>query len=309
MDKQQQNQEIITIARFPRDETGSPDLIQEIAGSLTAKAALEQAIRWLQPGPGARADAEILLGHVLEKPRHWPYVWPETPLTTLACRRFQALIERRAAGVPIAYLIGRCEFWSLELSVSPPVLIPRPDTECLVEVALECIPQRAKWRIADLGTGAAPIALALARERADCRIIATDISTTALAIARQNLNDHGITNVILRQGDWFDALDRNDYHLIVSNPPYVATDDPHLLGDIRFEPSLALTSGPEGLDAISHLARHAPAYLKPSGWLILEHGFEQGKTVRSLLRALRYQRITTRRDYGGQERITLGQRG
>nr|VFK78693.1 MAG: [protein release factor]-glutamine N5-methyltransferase [Candidatus Kentron sp. SD] len=271
----------------------------------TLGAALERAVRLLDVcSPTPRADAEILLGHVLGKPRHWPYVWPEQSFSTSVRERFEHFIARRISGVPVAYFTGRREFWSLELSVTPDTLIPRPETECLVEVALALIPEKAKWRIADLGTGAAPIALALANERTDCRITGTDISAAALEVAKKN--GRGCTNSVFRRGDWFSALDQTNYHMIVSNPPYVPANDPHLArGDIRFEPSLALIGGPEGLDAIRHLAIGAPEYLISGGWLILEHGFDQGKRVRCLLREFGYGGVMTRRDYGGRERITL----
>jgi len=270
---------------------------------------LEQAIRLLGPGsPSARADAEILLGHVLGKPRHWPYVWQEQPFATQAYERFRRLLDRRISGVPVAYLTGQCEFWSLDLFVTFDTLIPRPETECLVEAALGVIPEKTKWRIADIGTGAGPVALALANERTDCLITATDISVAALAVAQQNTRKHEATNVIFRQGNWFGALDRRDYHVVISNPPYVATDDPHLLmGDVRFEPPRALIGGSNGLDAIGHIASRARKYLRVDGWLILEHGFDQGNEVRSLLKRLHYGEVTTRRDYGGRERITLAQ--
>nr|VFK54006.1 MAG: [protein release factor]-glutamine N5-methyltransferase [Candidatus Kentron sp. TUN]VFK56044.1 MAG: [protein release factor]-glutamine N5-methyltransferase [Candidatus Kentron sp. TUN] len=276
--------------------------------ALILRPVLEQAVRALTPySPSPRADAEILLGHVLGKPRYWPYVWQERPLTVPECQQFQGLIDRRIFGMPVAYLIGQCGFWSFDLSVTSDTLIPRPETECLVEAALDIIPKKAKWHIADLGTGAAPIALALARECQGCLITATDISVAALGVARQNARKYKNTkNIDFRQGNWFDALSRRDYHLIVSNPPYVATDDPHLSsGDVRFEPPQALIGGPEGFDAIRHIAIEARSYLRFGGWLILEHGFDQGEPVRSFLHKLDYGKVTTRRDYGGRERITL----
>nr|VFJ63933.1 MAG: [protein release factor]-glutamine N5-methyltransferase [Candidatus Kentron sp. FW] len=272
----------------------------------TLRSALEESIHALIPvSPSPRADAEILLGYVLGKPRHWPYVWDQ-PFTAPEYQRFRDLMERRISGVPVAYLTGQREFWSLDLSVTSDTLIPRPETECLVEAALDIIPEKARWRIADLGTGAGPIGLALARECPDCLISATDISAPALAMARENAGKHGVTNLVFRQGDWFDALDQVGYHMIVSNPPYVATGDPHLSkGDARFEPRGALMGGLGGLNAIGHIATGAPDHLRPGGWLILEHGFDQGERVRSLLRKLRYSGVSTRRDYGGLERVTL----
>jgi len=220
-------------------------------------------------------------------------------------------------------MTGRRGFWSLVLRVTPDVLIPRPDTETLVAVALALIPADAAWRIADLGTGAGPVALAVARERPACRIVATDISAAALAVARKNAEEHGADNVIFRAGDWFAALEESPpahgdfppsragaYSLILSNPPYVATDDPHLAqGDVRFEPKLALAGGPEGLDAIGHIARYARRYLAPGGWLALEHGYDQGARARALLDGFGYREINTRRDDGGQERVTWAKWG
>ena len=291
--------------------------------SPTIGTALGQAIGTLAPhSPSARADAEILLGYVLGKPRHWPYVWGDDVFSPSEYDRFQHLVDRRVSGVPVAYLTGRRWFWSLDLLVTPDVLIPRPETESLVEAALEIIPKAARWRVADLGTGAGPVALALARERPGCRITATDISAPALEAAKRNARRHKIENIAFQEGSWFDALadvmadasgetDRADcrsrYHVIVSNPPYVAADDPHLSrGDVRFEPVLALAGGPDGLDPIRHIARGARAHLMQGGWLLLEHGYDQGKRVRALLDGFRYERITALRDDGGRERITLG---
>nr|VFJ56722.1 MAG: release factor glutamine methyltransferase [Candidatus Kentron sp. FM]VFJ57755.1 MAG: release factor glutamine methyltransferase [Candidatus Kentron sp. FM]VFK11730.1 MAG: release factor glutamine methyltransferase [Candidatus Kentron sp. FM] len=287
--------------------------------SPTIGTALEQAIGTLAPhSPSARADAEILLGHVLGKPRHWPYVWQDHAFSPSEYERFRHLVDRRVLGGPVAYLTGRRRFWSLDLSVTPDVLIPRPETESLVEAALAIIPKAARWRVADLGTGAGPVALALARERPGCRITATDISAPALETARRNARRHKMENIAFQEGSWFDALAdasgetapadcRSCYHVIVSNPPYVAADDPHLSrGDVRFEPALALAGGPDGLDPIRHIARGARAHLMQGGWLLLEHGYDQGKRVRALLDGFCYERITSRRDDGGRERVTLG---
>nr|VFK04668.1 MAG: release factor glutamine methyltransferase [Candidatus Kentron sp. H]VFK04830.1 MAG: release factor glutamine methyltransferase [Candidatus Kentron sp. H]VFK07741.1 MAG: release factor glutamine methyltransferase [Candidatus Kentron sp. H] len=250
---------------------------------------------------------------MLGKPRYWPYVWGENILSPPEHERFQRLIDRRATGYPIAYLTGERAFWSFDLLVTEDVLIPRPETECLVQTALDIIPKGAKWRVADLGTGAGPVALALARERPNCRVTATDLSAAALRVAKRNARKHKIGNVAFQEGSWFDAFRPDapangmDYHLIVSNPPYVAMEDPHLLeGDVRFEPALALVGGPDGCDAIGHIAHGARKHLGPGGWLILEHGYDQGKQVRALLGELDYCEVKTRRDYGEQDRITLG---
>ncbi|MGN6313584.1 MAG: peptide chain release factor N(5)-glutamine methyltransferase, partial [Rhodanobacteraceae bacterium] len=217
-----------------------------------------------------------------------------------------ALIARRARGEPIAYLIGSRGFHALELRVSPDVLIPRPETELLVELALARIPVDAECRVADLGTGSGAIALSIARERPRARVLATDASGAALAVARDNARRLNLTNVGFAQGDWCAALgDGCDFDLIVSNPPYIAEDDPHLReGDLRFEPRAALASGADGLDAICAIVRDARAHLRGGGWLLLEHGFAQGAQVRALLQESGYREVFTERDLEGRERTT-----
>lgn len=258
----------------------------------------------------ARLDAEVLLGHVLGKPRSFLYAWPEHALTDSQATAFEALVSRRARGEPVAHLTGHREFWSFTLEVNQHVLIPRPETEHLVELALECIPREASWRIADLGTGSSAIALAIARERPRCMVVATERSAPAMALAKRNARRLGTGNVGFVQTDWCSALASGSCHMVVSNPPYVAAGDPHLVtGDVRFEPREALVGGKQGLDAIRAIAGDARRCLRPGGWLLLEHGYTQGKTVRSLLSELGYAAVDTVRDLGGRERATKARVG
>jgi release factor glutamine methyltransferase len=258
-------------------------------------------------GADARLDAELLLAHALGVSRARLYAWPEDEPDTVQRAAFERLVEAREQGEPIAYLTGRREFWSLELSVTPHVLIPRHETELLVELALERIPRDRAFRIADLGTGSGAIALALARERPLARVTATDASATALDVARGNAERLGVGNVGFAAGDWYAALGDARFDLIVSNPPYVAADDAHLAqGDLRFEPASALASGADGLDAIRHIVAGAPAHLADGGALLLEHGFDQSVRVRALLDAAGFVDVRSVRDAAGHERVTLG---
>jgi release factor glutamine methyltransferase len=258
-------------------------------------------------GADARLDAELLLAHALGVSRARLYAWPEEEPDTVQRATFERLVEAREQGEPIAYLTGRREFWSLELRVTPHVLIPRHETELLVELALERIPRDRAVRIADLGTGSGAIALALARERPLARVTATDASATALDVARGNAERLGVGNVGFAAGDWYAALGDARFDLIVSNPPYVAADDAHLAqGDLRFEPASALASGADGLDAIRHIVAGAPAHLVDGGALLLEHGFDQSVRVRALLDAAGFVDVRSVRDAAGHERVTLG---
>lgn len=255
----------------------------------------------------ARREAELLLLHALQRPRAWLYAHADEALEAGQALRFDALLARRAHGEPLAYITGMREFWSLELAVTPQVLIPRPETELLVELALTRIPQGSKVEIADLGTGSGAIALALARERPQSAVLATDASSAALAVARANAERCGIGNVTFAQGDWCAALGGRRVHVIVSNPPYIAADDPHLArGDLRFEPAAALASGADGLDAIRAIVRDAPAHLQAGGWLLLEHGYAQGDAARTLLRKSGFVDISTARDLEQRDRVSTG---
>ncbi len=217
--------------------------------------------------------------------------------------RYLRLVDRRARGVPAAYILGRRGFWSLDLEVTPAVLVPRPETERLVEAALGLVRAASELQLADLGTGSGAIALALARERPRCHVIATDVSAAALALAASNARRLRLRNVEFRRGPWCAPLDRDRPALIVANPPYVAHRDPHLQGDgVRFEPHGALVAGADGLDAIREIASTAPLYLPPSGRLLLEHGAGQGEAVRGLLAARGFRDVTLLRDHAGRER-------
>ncbi|MGE4367798.1 peptide chain release factor N(5)-glutamine methyltransferase [Thermomonas sp.] len=252
-------------------------------------------------------DGELLLAEALGRSRSWLYAHPEAPVPAPARARFGALLARRQAGEPVAYLLGRQGFWSLELEVGPATLIPRPETERLVELALARLPAGQPLRVADLGTGSGAIALALARERPQARIVATDASAEALAVARRNAERLGLVQVEFRTGDWLAPLRGERFDLIVSNPPYIALGDPHLAqGDLRFEPPMALASGADGLDAIRVIVRDADRHLRPGGWLLLEHGWNQGAAVRALLEAAGFVEVATGRDLEGRERISLG---
>ena len=270
------------------------------------RSALQAAeIRFAPVHDTARLDAEVLLSHVLNCPRQRLYAWPESTIGAHQLDRFQELVERRAAGEPVAYLTGRREFWSLDLEVNSDTLIPRPETERLVEVALAVVPEDASWRIAELGTGCGALALALAKERPTCQIIATDIKLEALAVARRNADRLEVTNVEFRIGDWCRALEHARFELIVSNPPYVPESDPHLeQGDVRFEPREALAGGADGLLTLHQIAETARYHLTDGGYLILEHGFDQGARLRDLLKELGYCGIASHRDYSHQERVT-----
>jgi release factor glutamine methyltransferase len=257
--------------------------------------------------PSPRLDAEVLLMHITGLARTALITRAQELLLPEHEARLHALLTRRAQGEPIAYLTGRREFWSLELNVTPDVLIPRPDTELLVEQALARIPEDVEWTIADLGTGSGAIALAIATERPRCRLIATDSSPAALVVARGNAARPGITNVQFRQGEWLKPLAGTRLDVIVTNPPYVRADDPHLTqGDVRFEPRSALVAGTDGLDAIRSIAADAVSCLRPGGWLVFEHGYDQAQAVRALLEAHGYTMVVSCRDTAGHERITAG---
>lgn len=253
------------------------------------------------------ADAALLLAHALGKPRSWLFAHADDLLGEADAARFDALLARRVAGEPVAYLTGSRGFWTLDLAVTPATLVPRPETELLVELALARLPAVAPVRVADLGTGSGAIALALAKERPRAHVVATDASPEALEVARGNAVRNRIGNVAFRLGSWLAPLAGECFDLIASNPPYIADGDPHLSqGDLRFEPAMALSCGPDGLDAIRIIVRDAPACLRPGGWLLLEHGWDQGEAVRALLAEAGFVDAATARDLEGRDRITLG---
>jgi release factor glutamine methyltransferase len=272
------------------------------------KSLLELATRTLDTD-SARLDAEVLLAACLEKPRSHLHAWPESSVETEQLAQFLEWLQRRATGEPVAHLTGRREFWSLDLLVTPDTLIPRPETETLVALALERIPDETAVRIADLGTGTGAIALAIARERPHAEIIATDISARALDIARLNARHLGVGNVQFIEGPWCAPLPARPLHFILSNPPYIADSDPHLEeGDVRHEPRSALASGPQGLDDLQLIVRCAAAHLACNGWLIVEHGHDQGNHVRQLFAEAGYRDISHHSDDAGISRVTMGRK-
>ncbi|WP_256646367.1 peptide chain release factor N(5)-glutamine methyltransferase [Thermomonas paludicola] len=253
------------------------------------------------------ADADILLAHALGRARSWLFAHADDPLARGDAERFDGLLQRRIAGEPVAYLTGTRGFWTLDLAVTPATLVPRPETELLVDVALARIPAATTARLADLGTGSGAIALALAKERPRAQVVATDASAAALEVARGNAVRNGIGNVEFRQGDWLAALASETFDLIASNPPYIADGDPHLTqGDLRFEPAMALSCGVDGLNAIRTIAAGAPRSLNAGGWLLLEHGLEQGAAVRALLAQAGLVAVETVQDLEARDRVTLG---
>jgi release factor glutamine methyltransferase len=272
--------------------------------------ALRQGEAALTPLPHAdpTLEATLLLCEALECPRTYLMAWPERELEPAQSAAFRALVDRRRQGEPIAHILGRREFWSLSLEVTRNTLIPRPDTELLVERALERVPTDAAWCIADLGTGTGAIAAALAVERPECRIIATDRSIAALKVAERNLWRLGITQIELRRGCWWEPFEPDvRFDLVLSNPPYVAEGDPHLCqGDLPYEPRGALIAGPDGMDDLRRITQGVRAHLRPGGWLLLEHGMEQGPAVRASLGEQGLAQIRTYRDLAGHERVTEG---
>ena len=271
--------------------------------------ALREAQARLDDSEGAaRLEAEILLCEALHCDRSYLHTWPERTLDAEQQAQYQQLIARRVSGEPIAHITGLRDFWDMTLRVTADTLIPRPETELLVELALERSPPDSAWHIADLGTGSGAIALAIARERPRCQLVATDASAAALAVAQDNAGRLGVGNIEFRHGSWFVPLAGESFALILANPPYVHPEDPHLQrGDLRFEPASALSASPDGLSDLRHIIRVAREHLSPPGWLILEHGYDQGAALRQLLNEAGYQQVETFRDLAQQERTTLGQ--
>jgi release factor glutamine methyltransferase len=276
----------------------------------TLHQALQQAIAALEILPQSTPDLEagVLLCHLLGKPRSHLYARPEQTLDKAQQQAYQALIQRRLQGEPIAHITGIREFWSLALKVTPATLIPRPDSELLVERGLLHLQDVHAARVADLGTGSGAIALAIASECPDCLVDATDLSSAALVIAQENAQRLRIQNVRFHQGDWFQALTADcRYDLILSNPPYIPEQDEHLgQGDLPREPRAALVAGSDGLNDIRILCAEAGRYLKRGGWLLLEHGFEQARQVRDLLLQQGFLEVNSYRDLAGMERISEG---
>ncbi|GHD90841.1 release factor glutamine methyltransferase [Pseudocitrobacter faecalis] len=266
---------------------------------------LKQAFERLRESESPRRDAEILLGHITGKTRTFIMAFDETVLTSAERAPLDTLLARRERGEPIAHLVGMREFWSLPLAVSPVTLIPRPDTECLVEQALARLPEEP-CEILDLGTGTGAIALAIASERPDCRVTAVDFIADAVALAQQNAQTLGIDNVTILQSDWFSALAGRQFAMIVSNPPYIDEQDPHLSqGDVRFEPKTALVAADEGLADLAQIILEGRQALLSGGVMLLEHGWTQGDAVRQLFTDAGYLQAQTCKDYGNNDRLTL----
>ena len=269
----------------------------------TVKAALQAAITALS-NDAAALEAQLLLQHVLKVNRAWLIAHENDVVDEKLNGFFQALILRRLNGEPIAYILGTREFYGLTLKVTPDTLIPRPDTEALVEAALDKISQNNPNDILDLGTGTGAIALAIAAHRVNANITAVDFSHAALDVAKQNAENLNIENVAFLQSDWFSALDDYRFDVIVSNPPYIEADDAHLSA-LHYEPMAALVAGADGLDDIRHIIHDALVYLKPQGWLMLEHGYNQARQVQNLLADAGFVNIETLQDLGGNDRVTM----
>ena len=278
------------------DKAGPPSVARELAAAAARIG-----------GEDARAEAEILLAHTLARPRSWLYAHGDDSLPEEVVRRYAVLLGRRIAGEPVAYLVGRREFWSLDLEVGPATLVPRPETELLVELALARLAPGSDARVLDLGTGSGAIALAIASERPTAHVTAVDASAPALVVAQRNAARLGLERVRFLRSDWFSAVRDEAFELVLANPPYLADDDPHLReGSLPFEPASALASGPDGLDALRVICAHAPAHLQAGGWLLFEHGLAQGEAARSLLAAAGFRDIETWRDLEGRERVSGG---
>ncbi len=274
--------------------------------SINIAKALEQARREIDS-----VDARVLLQHALNSNRAHLSAHPERVLTEAEQQQFHDYVARRKDGEPVAYVIGEREFFGLNFKITPAVLIPRPETELLVEQALERLPEHHSAKLLDLGTGSGTIAIAIAEHRSLAKITAVDASENALIIAKDNaqrLLPDRAASITFIQSDWFEVLQNERFDMIVANPPYIADDDPHLAqGDLRFEPREALAAGPRGLSALAHIARNAAPRLAPGGWLLLEHGYDQGTACRDLLTAAGFSSVATHKDLAGIDRVTLGQ--
>ena len=267
--------------------------------------ALKTGKQTLSNSESPEIDCTVLLCHVLKCNPTYLHTWPDKALTDTQQQTFSTYLTQRLEGRPVAHIIGQRGFWTLDLKVTPDTLIPRPDTEVLVSVALEKI--SPNMCIADLGTGTGAVGLALASERADISVIATDYYAAALAVAKQNITQMALDNVILWQGDWLSGIAKHSLDMIISNPPYIEVNDPHLQqGDVGFEPLSALVAGADGLDDIRTIIEQTQDCLKPKGWLMIEHGFQQAKAIRDLFQQAGLEEIETRKDFGNNDRVTLG---
>ena len=257
----------------------------------------------------ARIEVQCLLQSVLKVPRSYLLAHPEQVLSAIQKAAYDALLQRRLRGEPIAHILGEREFFGLSFKVTPATLIPRPETELLVELALQHLPQGRACRVLDLGTGSGAIALAIAHNRPDAVVVAVDASEAALQVARENAQRLGIANVEFLHSDWFSALGKQYFDLIVSNPPYIAAGDVHLTqGDVRFEPVSALASGADGLDDIRRIIAQADAFLEHGAWVLLEHGYDQAEAVREFLQKNGYTEVFSAKDLAGIERVSAGRR-
>lgn len=255
----------------------------------------------------ARLEARVLAAHAWQVDAAWLIAHDTDPTTPSQQRAIECMVDRRKAGEPVAYILGEREFFGLNFAVTPAVLIPRPDTELLVEAALQRLPEDTSCRILDLGTGSGAVAIALARQRPMAEVVAVETSAEALEVAQANVCRLGVNNVQCVAGNWYSALDEKKFDMIVSNPPYIAVSDPHLdIGDLRFEPRQALASGHDGLDDLRVIVDGAPAHLATGGWLLLEHGWNQSAPCRALFESRGFSEPHTLRDLAGHERVTLG---
>jgi release factor glutamine methyltransferase len=254
-------------------------------------------------------DAEVLLGFVLGKPRTYLRAWCDNTLTDLQYATFDTLIKQRLQGVPVAYLTGTREFWSRDFTVTADVLIPRPDTELLIELSLALIPKNKAVKLIDLGTGSGIIAITIAAERPNAHVIAVDASLATLSVAQHNARQHQLTHIEFYQSDWFTNVPDMLFDYVISNPPYIDPEDAHLQqGDVRFEPQTALIADDQGLSDIKIIAATALRYLKPAGHLLIEHGYNQASQVQAIFNVLAYDKVQSYRDLSGQSRVTYGQK-
>lgn len=274
---------------------------------------IDQALAWavqqLEGGESPSVDAKVILANILEKPQTFLFTWPDKFLDALQVTHFENAIARRKKGEPVAYIVGKRDFWTLSLFTSPDTLIPRPDTEVLVEQVLNWTVEskREPLAICDLGTGTGAIALALASELPQASVVGVDFQTGAVELATRNAEANGVTNAQFLKSDWFSALTGQSFDVIVSNPPYIEEASPYLNeGDVRFEPKTALTSGVDGLHDIRHIISTSPMFLNKGGLLAFEHGFNQGRAVRDLLLAAGFSSVRTVKDYGENDRVTFG---
>ena len=260
-------------------------------------------------GAESRGEAELLLAHALQQPRVWLLAHDRDELEAEARLRFAGFLQRRQRGEPVAQIVGQRGFWSLDLVVTTDTLIPRAETERLVELALQHLPSDKSARVLDLGTGTGAIALAIASARPDIEVTAVDVDARTLAVAQKNAARLGLDRVRFLRSHWFSALAGDRFDMIVANPPYIADDDPHLdEGDLRYEPRLALASGPDGLDAIRCIVAEAPSHLVSGGVLLIEHGWKQGAAVRALMIEAGFAKVVTHTDLENRERVTQGKR-